>query len=234
MEPNITKAELDTSARRRIARRWTVGAASTLAAVLLAGGGTALALETRDAQPQTTVAGASDTAGSEDSLDTLTSLDDLGTDVGAGGSTAVTTGSAVVAPAAFIAPVASTPSPSPSATGKAAAKHPARASLRHLLAVIIRGDGDDEKYGDHSQTAAREFILRHSAAFRHLPEKLRQDLWTLAGATEDHEVADAHTIKDRALDGSYGTAIKKLAEAIKDMPAKPKANTPAPGATSGS
>uniref|UniRef100_UPI0039F0813E hypothetical protein n=1 Tax=Sinomonas sp. G460-2 TaxID=3393464 RepID=UPI0039F0813E len=100
-------------------------------------------------------------------------------------------------------------------------------ALRRALAVIIRQDGQST-YGEHAQTAARALINRYPGAFRKLPEKLRQDLWTLAGAPSAQEAADARAIKDHALDGTYGAAVQKLAEAIQKAPVKPKSTTPAP------
>ncbi|GAB3270660.1 hypothetical protein GCM10027449_05750 [Sinomonas notoginsengisoli] len=145
-------------------------------------------------------------------------------------------------PAAAIAPAAaSTPSPSatPGAGAKASAKQPARAALRRLLAVVIRQDGTSQ-YGQHAQAAARTAINGHPAAFRHLPQKLRDELWPLAGAPSGQEAAAAQTVKGHALDGTYGDAVKKLAEAIQKAPAKaspapssaPATPSPAPSAGS--
>jgi hypothetical protein len=222
------------STRRRTSRRWAVGAAAALAAALLAGGGAAVALQAQGNQPPSSAA--SDASGADESLASLTSLDGLGSDVAAADSGTVVSAQ----PAALVAPAAATSTPSPSTS--ATAKHPARAALRRVLAVIIRQDGQSQ-YGQHAQTAARELINRYPAAFRKLPTKLRQDLWTLAGAPAGQEVADAHAIKDRALDGTYGTAAQKLAEGIQKAPVKPKPATPSPatpapsttpGATTGS
>ncbi|NUP74551.1 MAG: hypothetical protein HOQ07_07865 [Sinomonas sp.] len=227
MVPNTPQTPWGAAPRKSAARRWTAGAASALAAALLAGGGVAVALQSQNSQPQASAASdaaGSDAASSEESPASLTSLDELGSDVASAENGIAQED--VAQPAAFVAPAAAT-SPSPSASGSAAAKHPARTALRRALAVIIRQDGQ-EKYGDHARTAARALINRFPGAFRKLPEKLRQDLWTLAGASDGQEVADAHAIKDRALDGTYGAAVQKLAQAIQTAPAKPKAATPAP------
>ena len=199
--------------------RWTAGAASALAAALLAGGGIAVALQAQGAQPQAAVASAAQTADDGETLASLTSLEDLAPDL--------------AQPAALVAPAATTaPSPSGSASASgsrsgSAAKHPARAALRRALAVIIRQDGSAQ-YGEHAQTAARAAINRFAAAFRHLPEKLRQDLWTLAGAPADQEVADAQNIKNNALNGTYGPEVQKLAQAIQKAPAKSTSPSPSP------
>ncbi|MEA5454973.1 hypothetical protein SPF06_09600 [Sinomonas sp. JGH33] len=223
MDPKFpTTAGIPTQ-RSRTARRWAAGIASTLAATLLAGGGIAVALQAQGAA-QGTQQAAADT-GADESLDSLTSLDSLAADITDDGVQAP----AVAEPAALVVPAAgTTPSPSSSVP----AKHPARAALRRVLAVIIRQDGQPT-YGQHAQTAARALINRYPAAFRRLPEQLRQDLWTLAGAPADQTVADAHTVRDRALDGTYGAAVQKLAEAMKNAPAKPKPTSPAPSATPG-
>lgn len=209
-----------TSAPRR-RRRWAAGAASALAAAVLAGGGTAVALQAHSAPAQAAQAPQSP---ADEPLAELTSLDGLSADV-----TAADAGSVTADDASLVQPAAAAPSggatPSPKASGSAA-KHPARAALRRVLAVVIRQDGTAQ-YGTHAQNAARAAANRYAAAFRHLPEKLRQDLWTLAGAPAGQEVADAQAIKAHALDGTYGDAVKKLAEAIQKAPAKVPA-TPAP------
>jgi hypothetical protein len=203
---------------RRPRRRWAAGAASALAAVLLAGGGTAVALQAHSTpvpaaqapQPQ-----------ADESLAGLTSLDGLGADVAAADS-----GAAAVQDASLLqpaVPAAAGAAPSPSAAASSA-KHPARAALRRVLAVVIRQDGSAQ-YGQHAQAAARAAANRYPAAFRHLPAKLRDDLWTLAGAAPGQEVADAQAIKAHALDGTYGAGVKELAEAIQKAPAKPKSSS---------
>lgn len=112
----------------------------------------------------------------------------------------------VAQPAALVEPVAATtPSPSASASGSAsaAARHPARAA-----------------------------VTRFPAAFRHLPAKMQQDLWTLAGAPADQEVAAAQAIKNSALNGTYGPEVQKLAQAIQKAPAKTPAPSPSPSSGS--
>ncbi|KHL03515.1 hypothetical protein [Sinomonas humi] len=190
--------------------RWMAGAASALAAALLAGGGIAVAVEAHQGPAAGT---ASATQPADDSLASLTSLDGLGADVTA-------------QPAAVVAPAANaTPAPS-----SATAKHPARAALRRVLAVIIRQDGTAQ-YGQNAQKAARAAVNRFPAAFRHLPAKMQQDLWTLAGAPAGQEVSDAQNVKNNALNGTYGAAVQKLAQAIQKAPAqKAPAKTPKPSA----
>lgn len=202
---------------RRPRRRWAAGAASALAAALLAGGGTAVALQAHSAPPQ---AAQAPQPQADESLADLTSLDGLGADVAAADSSAATAQEASLIQTAV--PAASA-APSPSASASSA-KHPARAALRRVLAVVIRQDGTAQ-YGQHAQAVARAAANRYSVAFRHLPQKLRDDLWTLAGAAPGQEVADAQAIKAHALDGTYGAGIKKLAEAIQKAPAKPKASS---------
>ncbi|WP_138444936.1 hypothetical protein [Sinomonas susongensis] len=192
-----TDGPWDAPQRKSTGRRWKAGAASALAAALLAGGGIAVALDAR--QPQNDAA----------------------------------------QPAALVVPAAnSTASPSPSASAPAKTQQTDRAALRRALAVVIRQDGTAQ-YGPHAQAAARAVANRFPAAFRRLPAKLRQDLWTLAGAPAGQEVADAQTIKKGALDGTYGSAVQKVAQAIQKAPAAPKTpkpgtsapSTPAPSAT---
>jgi hypothetical protein len=197
--------------------------------VLLAGGGTAVALQAHGAPAQTPQAAQAPQPGADESLADLTSLDSLGDDIAAADSGTAADTAALVQPAA--APSASA-APSPKASGTSA-KHPARAALRRVLAVVIRQDGTAQ-YGQHAQAVARAAANRYPGAFRHLPEKLRQDLWTLAGAPAGQEVADAQAIKAHALDGTYGDAVKKLAEAIQKAPAaQPKASaTPSPATPS--
>lgn len=202
------------------ARRWTAGIASTLAAALLAGGGIAVALQAQGAKPQPAADSATQAAADDESLASLTSLDDLAPDV--------------AQPAALVEPVAATtPSPSASASGSAsaAARHPARLALRRVLAVIIRQDGSPQ-YGQNAQKAARAAVTRFPAAFRHLPAKMQQDLWTLAGAPADQEVAAAQAIKNSALNGTYGPEVQKLAQAIQKAPAKTPAPSPSPSSGS--
>ena len=222
MDQNTTQTPWATPPRKRTGRRIAAGAASALAAALLAGGGIAVALQAQCAQAP--AAAAADAAGSDESLASLTSLDELSTDVAAADSNIAQAD--VAQPAAFVVPAAAA-TPSPSSSASTTAKLPARTALRRALAVIIRQDGQST-YGAHAQTAARALINRYPGAFRGLSEKLRQDLWTLAGAPAAQEAADARAIKDRALDGSYGGAVQKLAEAIQKAPAKPKSPTPAP------
>lgn len=205
-----------TSPRRR-RRRWAAGAASALAAALLAGGGIAVALQAHSAPVQAAQAAQPQ---ADESLADLTSLDGLGDDVGAADSGAVNAQDASLIQTAGPAAGAA-PSQSASASS---AKHPARAALRRVLAVVIRQDGSAQ-YGQRAHAIARAAANRYPAAFRHLPAKLREDLWTLAGAPSGQEVADAQAIKAHALDGTYGDAVKKLAEAIQKAPAKQK--TPA-------
>ena len=240
MDQNTTQTPWGTPPRKRKTRRWAAGAASALAAALLAGGGTAVALQAQGNTPQasaTADAAGSDTAAGDESLASLTSLDELGPDVTAADNATDLAQPGQVAPAA-----ATTPSPSASRSAPPkAAKHPARTALRRALAVVIRQDGQAQ-YGEHAQTAARALINRFPAEFRRLPEKLRQDLWTLAGAPSNQTVADAETVKNNALNGTYGAAVQKLAQAIQKAPAKPKptapapapSSTPSPSATSGS
>ena len=137
----------------------------------------------------------------------------------AGGGTAAAFASTAPQPAAPAA-AASTPSPSPSASGHAGsgAQRLARVALRRALAIVIRQDGSDQ-YGQHAQRAAR-VLTRHPAVLKHVPEKLQQDLKTLADAAAGDAVNDAQTVKDRALDGTYGDAVKKVAETIQKAPAK--------------
>ncbi|WP_138416607.1 hypothetical protein [Sinomonas gamaensis] len=207
---------------RKSGRRWAAGIASTLAAALLAGGGIAVALHAQEAQPQAAADSTTQAAGDDESLASLTSLDDLAPDV--------------AQPAALVEPAAAA-TPSPSASGSAAgaaagaAKHPARAALRRVLAVIIRQDGTAQ-YGPNAQKAARAAVNRFPAAFRHLPAKMQQDLWTLAGAAADQEVSDAQAVKDNALNGTYGPEVQKLAQAIQKAPAKSPAPSPSPSAGS--
>ncbi|MCH6471921.1 hypothetical protein [Sinomonas terrae] len=230
----------DVAGRKARSRRWKAGAASTLAAALLAGGGVAVALEAHQ-QPTAGTAAASSAADGGASLASLTSLDGLNADVAA--VTSPGGRNDVAQPAAVVAPVANA-TPSPSSSAKATAQHPARAALRRVLAVIIRQDGSAQ-YGQNAQKAARAAINRFPAAFRHLPAKMQQDVWTLAGAPAAQEVADAQTIKDSALNGAYGAAVQKLAQAIQKAAAKtptpstpapstPAPATPAPSATTGS
>ena len=236
------------SSPRRPRRLWAAGATSALAAALLAGGGVAVALQANGTQASPAAAAAGHTAasqggGSQESLASLTALDGVADDVaavdaaGPGAPTAEL--AAIVAPAA-----AATPSPSPSAGARGAAssaKQPARVALRRALAVVIRQDGTAQ-YGQHAQAAARAAINRYPAAFRRLPEKLRQDLWTLAGAVAGQEAADAQSIKGHALDGTYGAAVQKVAQAIQKAPAKaapaspssPASPSPSPTPSSGS
>jgi hypothetical protein len=65
---------------------------------------------------------------------------------------------------------------------------------------------------------------------------MQQDLWTLAGAAADQEVADAQAIKNNALNGTYGPQVQKLAQAIQKAPAKPASPSasPSPSPSSGS
>ncbi|WP_430298383.1 hypothetical protein [Sinomonas sp. B1-1] len=131
-----------------------------------------------------------------------------------------------------VAPAAAASTPSPSASGHAGpgAQRLARVALRRVLAVVIRQDGSDQ-YGQHAQRAAR-VLTRHPAVFKHVPEKMQQDLKTLADAPAGDAVKDAQTVKDRALDGTYGDAVKKAAEAIQKAPAKARQNgSPSPSAT---
>lgn len=225
MDPRTTERPWDAAQPRTRARHWKAGAASALAAALLAGGGIAVALEAHNSQPQAAAPGAGQTADDGETLASLTSLDSLGPDVAAvdaaGPQANAAETTALVTPAA-----AGTPSPSASA----AAKHPARTALRRILAVIIRQDGTPT-YGQHAQTAARAAINRFPAAFRRLPEKLRQDLWTLAGAPSNEVVTDAQNIKNNALNGTYGAAVQKLAQAIQKAPAKPSTPAPSPSST---
>jgi hypothetical protein len=204
------------------ARRWTAGIASTLAAALLAGGGIAVALHAQGSQPQAAADSATQAAADDESLASLTSLDDLAPDI--------------AQPAALVEPAAAaTPSPSAPGAASEAAKHPARLALRRILAVIIRQDGSAQ-YGQNAQKAARAAVNRFPAAFRHLPAKMQQDLWTLAGAAADQEVADAQAIKNNALNGTYGPQVQKLAQAIQKAPAKPASPSasPSPSPSSGS
>lgn len=231
--------QTDPTTPPRARRRWAAGAASALAAALLAGGGTAVALQAHSAPAQAPQAAeAAPAPDSEASLADLTSLDALGPDISAADSGPVPADNA--APAALVQPDAAASASASPGHAASAAKHPARMALRRALAVVIRQDGTPQ-YGEHAQAAARTVVNRHPAAFRHLPEKLRQDLWTLAGAAAGDEARDAQTIKDRALDGTYGDAVKKLAEAIQKAPAKastpPNAqapSTPAPSPSAGS
>jgi hypothetical protein len=203
---------------RKSGRRWAAGIASTLAAALLAGGGIAIALHAQEAQPQAAADSTTQAAGDDESLASLTSLDDLAPDV--------------AQPAALVEPAAAaTPSPSASGSAAGAAKHPARAALRRVLAVIIRQDGTAQ-YGPNAQKAARAAVNRFPAAFRHLPAKMQQDLWTLAGAAAGQEVSDAQAVKDNALNGTYGPEVQKLAQAIQKAPAKSPAPSPSPSAGS--
>ncbi|MGY3567451.1 hypothetical protein [Sinomonas sp. RB5] len=211
---------------RRPRRRWAAGAASALAAALLAGGGTAVALQAHSAPPQ---AAQAPQPQADESLADLTSLDGLGADVAAADS-----GAAAAQEASVIQTAVPAASAAPSPSASASAKHPARAALRRVLAVVIRQD-DSAQYGQHAQAVARAAANRYSVEFRRLPQKLRDDLWTLAGAAPAQEVADAQAIKAHALDGTYGAGIKKLAEAIQKAPAKPKASSSpsAPASPSG-
>ncbi|MGN6405293.1 hypothetical protein [Sinomonas sp.] len=203
---------------RKTGRRWAAGIASTLAAALLAGGGIAVALQAQGTRPQAAADSTTQAAVDDESLASLTSLDDLAPDV--------------AQPAALVEPAAAA-TPSPSATGSAApaAKHPARAALRRVLAVIIRQDGTAQ-YGANAQKAARAAVNRFPAAFRHLPAKMQQDLWTLAGAPAGQEVSDAQAVKNNALNGTYGAEVQKLAQAIQKAPAKSPAPSSSPSAGS--
>ncbi|MBL0705977.1 hypothetical protein [Sinomonas cellulolyticus] len=159
--------------------------------------------------------------------------------VGGGAAATAASSPASAEPAAVVAPAAAgTPSPSAtpgsSSAAKGSANHSVRVALRRALAVVIRQDGTPD-YGQHAQAAARAVVNRYPAAFRHLPEKLRRDLWTLAGAAASDEAKDAQAIKAHALDGTYGAAVQKAAQAIQKAPATsggtgksatPKATTP--------
>ncbi len=235
MDPRMTQRPWDAAQRSGRGRHWKAGAASALAAALLAGGGIAVALESHNSQPQAAAAGATQASDDGETLASLTSLDSLGPDVAAVDTAGPQADLAQTT--TLVTPAAATPSPSASA----AAKHPARTALRRVLAVIIRQNGT-ATYGQHAQTAARAAINRFPAAFRRLPEKLRQDLWTLAGAPSSQTDADAQNIRNNALNGTYGAAVQKLAQAIEKAPAKPAApkpstpapSTPTPSPTTGS